>query len=304
MTDSGYAADRADRHPRAAAGVVPGLAARGERKPLRTAIAVALQGDRTSDSVVPAGVPDTSALPAGRQGEPEGDLVEPDPPDPRLRPDHARRAGHRHPDPHPAGGHRRAECPAARPATPDTDLDRGRPQGLDGDRRWPGCSPTSTHRCPRRRHGDRAARRRSGRRPTTRTPGPIVLARCSSRPQWTSSCCRSPSPTSTCYTRARREVQPDLLRSGLAARALGHHRWLTAPPTRASPASGRGPLPGRRAGHPDRRQGPAALDPAGRGRAVPHRQGRDRARRPDRRSGGRGGAPPSAAPRTWRCGRC
>ena len=48
-----------------------------------------------------------------------------------------------------------------------------------------------------------------------------------------------------------------------------------------------GDAPGRRADHPDRPQGPAALGAARRGRALPHHQGRHRARRADRRPGGR-----------------
>ena len=106
---------------------------------LRNAVAVALQGDRTLDSVVPGGIPEPhQRLPARGQRETRRHLVEPDPAHPRLRPDDARRPGHRHPDPYPPGGHRRDECPAAG-GRPDrrrrsAGSDGAGPQGVDVDR--------------------------------------------------------------------------------------------------------------------------------------------------------------------------
>ena len=117
-------------------------------KALRTAIALALQGDRTSRLAGPGrGRRPRADLSAGRQGDAQGHLEEPDQPDPGLRPEHAQRPRPRRPDPYPAGGHRRAQRQArARRARGGPrscwTARRGRP------RRWPGCSPTWTHHCP------------------------------------------------------------------------------------------------------------------------------------------------------------
>ena len=102
-------------------------------KALRQAIAVALQGDRTSDSIVPTGVDGhTVCIPAGRQGQAESDLEEPHQPHARLRRLHAQRPGHRDPDPHPVGEHRRAER-AAQAGSDGCGPEPCGPEGLDGD---------------------------------------------------------------------------------------------------------------------------------------------------------------------------
>ena len=82
-------------------------------KDLRQAIAVALQGDRTSDSLVPTGVEGhTAAFPLGGKAKPEGHLEEPHQPHAGLRLDHAQRPRPRRTDPLAAGEHRRAQRPA------------------------------------------------------------------------------------------------------------------------------------------------------------------------------------------------
>ena len=86
----------------------PGSPAR-RNKALRTAIALALQGDRTSDSLVPAGVPGhVASFPLGGRATPKVTWDNRINLDPRLRPDDPERAGHRGPDPDPAGEHGRA----------------------------------------------------------------------------------------------------------------------------------------------------------------------------------------------------
>ena len=127
---------------------------------LRNAVAVALQGDRTLDSVVPGGIPNhISAFPLGGSATARHHLVEPDPDHPRLRPDDARRPGHRHPDPDPTGGHRWDECPAAGGRSDrrrrSAGSDGAGPQGVDVDRAGlaaalPGGTPAEEHRGRRR----------------------------------------------------------------------------------------------------------------------------------------------------------
>ena len=102
-------------------------------KALRQAIAVALQGDRTSDSIVPTGVVGhTAAFPARREGQAESDLEEPYQPHARLRRLHAQWPGHCDPDPRPVGEHRRAERAAQARSDGCGPEPRG-PEGLDGD---------------------------------------------------------------------------------------------------------------------------------------------------------------------------
>ena len=86
----------------------PGSPAR-RNKALRTAIALALQGDRTSDSLVPAGVPGhVASFPLGGRATPKVTW------DNRINltlgydPTHSECAGHRDPDPDAAGEHGRA----------------------------------------------------------------------------------------------------------------------------------------------------------------------------------------------------
>ena len=107
---------------------------RGASKPLRTAIALALQGDRTSASLVPAGVAGhVASFPLGGKATPKVTWksrinltlgYDPTTPNGRDLAD---------PDPDPAGGHRRAQRQAR------ARRGRGRPaaagpQGVDGHR--------------------------------------------------------------------------------------------------------------------------------------------------------------------------
>ncbi len=159
-------------------------------RPKRQAIAVALQGDRTLDSIVPGGVTgNVSSFPLGGKARAQDHLVEPHQPHPRLRPHHSRRSGPGQSDPYPAGGHRRDDRPAAarrarhRPRA-------GRPQGVHGDRaglaaavpgepaagqRGPRSTPCSfaTRACP-------SSRRRSD---------CGCSAGCRSKRPWISCCC-------------------------------------------------------------------------------------------------------------------
>ena len=158
--------------------------------------------------------------------------------------------------------------------------DPRRPQGLDRDRRWPGCSPTSTPRC--RRRADAVAATETAYRATTTDDAADAAAgdpagAGGGRPRGAA---RSASPTSTSTSAPAPSMRATLLRPGLAARPVRDLPWLSRADG-AAPAvpSGRAdrPAAGGGADHPDRQQEPPALGAAGRGRALPHHQGRRRA---------------------------
>ena len=209
------------------------------------------QGTAHGDRAGPAGRPDLrlsgprrrdrprAGLPAGRQGRAEGHLEEPDPPDPRLRPERPRRPGPRRADPHPTGGHRRAQRQArarrcwCRPAAVDrkawtaTALSWLQPY-LDAP--LPDAADKSTHyETQFRGTTDPAAANRLLAALQRQSAVDLVMLPISQSDEHL-------------YAGAGVEVDARLLRAGLAAGPVGHRRWLTRP----GPPSGvrRGPIGG------------------------------------------------------------
>ena len=118
---------------------------------MRQAIATALQGDRTLDSVVPPGIPGhVTSFPVGGKATPRITWKNRITVDTDLRQHGARRRGHRDPDPDPAGEPGGLSVQLRRMHRwPTCGCSTGR-RGLRPA--LPGCSPTSTPRCrpPRR----------------------------------------------------------------------------------------------------------------------------------------------------------
>ncbi len=173
-------------------------------------------------------------LPARRQGETEGHLEEPDQPHPRLRPVDAQRPRHRHPDPDPAGEHRRAERPAAARRA-EHRPDPGGPQGVDGDRSGLAAALSRRPAARRRRDGSTRSRPCSARPPTTSAANQLLGALQKQAAVDLIVLPDQPVRRARLHPGRRGDVR-DVLRPGLAARAVRHQQWLTPA---SSPASGR-----------------------------------------------------------------
>ena len=245
----------------------------GPNRGLRQAIAAALQGDRTSDSVVPGGVPGHLAtFPLGGKVKPKVTwknrinlTLGYDPSTPNGQ-DIATQIRTRLEN---TGG----LSVQLRPGEPNADL-TGSWTARRGPRpRWPGCSPISTPRCPPsattvrldrdrvpqdqhgRLDGESVARRAAEagrRRPDRAADQPVRRARLHPRRAWR--CPRRPTARAGS--------------SACSASAMADARELSGVRT--------GDVRRRRADHLDRSQGPAAFDRARRGGPVPHHQGRGR----------------------------
>ena len=173
----------------------PASRMRGNR-PLRQAIATALQGDRTLDSIVPPGIPGhTSSFPLGGKATPKitwknripltltYDSTAPDALDiatqirTRLE--------------NPGGSVSSCARTHLSPTSGCSTARRGPRPALRG------CSPTSTRLCRPPRRRSKPSSPNSGKPPTTRLlPG--SSARCRSRRPWTTCCCPSARAMSTC----------------------------------------------------------------------------------------------------------
>ena len=151
-------------------------------KALRQAIAVALQRDRTSDSIVPTGVVGhTPAFPLGGRAKPKVtwksrinltlgyDAV------------HAQWPGHCDPDPHPVGGHRWPER-AAQARSDGCGPDPCGPEGLDGDSPGMAAAISRCAAADRRIDGQHHRNRVSGHHGEARRLG--CWQRCRSRRPW------------------------------------------------------------------------------------------------------------------------
>ena len=272
------------------------------RRGLRQAIAVALQGDRTSDSVVPGGVPGHLAtFPLGGKAKPEGHLEEPDQP-------HASATTRRCPNAQDIATQIRTRLEDTgglsvqlRPGEPDADLTAGRPQGVDRDR--PGLAAALSRRPAARRRRDGSIDRDRVPQDDRTTPRRMQLLGALQKQAAVDLIVLPISQSDEhVYTRGGVEMSADVLRPGLAARAVRHQQWLT-------PAS----CSGVRTGEFARRRSASPLtDHKGRRHSIVLAEGGQfhttkgavAPRRSDRPARGHRGHVGRRRRRTWRCARC